>query len=400
MKALCAVFLILGFASTHFHAAEDPNVNKRGTLENARLKFLAQKKGHIAFLGGSITEMDGYRPMVSEMLKKRFPDTDFTITNAGIASTCSTTGAFRLKDDVLDKGPVDILFVEFAVNDDQDAHHTRDECIRGMEGIVRHLRRHNPQAEIVITHFVNEKSLELYGKGQEPLPVAAHEEVAQHYQLSSINLAKTVSTRIAAGEFDWKKFGGVHPAPFGNRIAADMIGQLMDACWTNPPAAGAAAKTYAMPEKPLDAANYEGGRSIDPANIKFSDEWKNHVPDWAKIAGSKRDRFTKIPISEGVAPGASLSVEFTGSAIGAYVVAGPDAGTVEVSIDGGPAAQVNLYHGFSGGLHYPRTVLFADALPTAKHTLSLKISADKDPRSKGTAVRAIRFVVNDATLLK
>ena len=40
-----------------------------------------------------------------------------------IASTCSTTGAFRLRDDVLIKGPVDLFFIEFAVNDDQDAGH-------------------------------------------------------------------------------------------------------------------------------------------------------------------------------------------------------------------------------------------------------------------------------------
>ena len=29
-------------------------------------------KGNVAFLGGSITEMDGYRPMVCEYLKKKY----------------------------------------------------------------------------------------------------------------------------------------------------------------------------------------------------------------------------------------------------------------------------------------------------------------------------------------
>ena len=128
------------------------NVRSRGNLTNCRLKFLREKQGHVAFIGGSITEMDGYRPMVCDMLRRRFPDTQFTFTNAGISSTCSTTGAFRLPTDVLSQGPVDLLFVEFAVNDDQDAHHSRAACIRGMEGIVRQSRRHNPHMDIVITY--------------------------------------------------------------------------------------------------------------------------------------------------------------------------------------------------------------------------------------------------------
>jgi hypothetical protein len=57
------------------------------------------------------------------MLQRRFPDTKFTFTDAGLSSTCSTTGAFRLSTDVLSQGPVDLLFIEFAVNDDQDAGH-------------------------------------------------------------------------------------------------------------------------------------------------------------------------------------------------------------------------------------------------------------------------------------
>lgn len=386
--------LLFGFSCVVCMAGEI-NVIKRGTLENARIKFQNEKKGHVAFIGGSITEMDGYRPMVCEMLKKRFPETEFVVTAAGIASTCSTTGAFRLKTDVLDKGPVDMLFVEFAVNDDQDAHHTHAECVRGMEGLVRHLRQHNPKAEMVITYFINEHSIACYKKGDTPLPVAAHEEVAVHYNVPSIHLAREVSTRMAAGEFDWKKFGGVHPAPFGNRIAADMIGKLLDECWAGTLPASAAAKDCTMPPKALDEMNYGGGRFLDPKEAKISDDWKIQVPNWASLKGGKRDRFTKIPMLEGAKPGAALTLEFNGSCIGAYIVAGPDAGTVEASVDDGAPAKIVLYHGFSGGLHYPRTVMFADALAAGKHTLSLKISEEKDQRSSGHAMRAMWFCVND-----
>jgi len=183
----------------------DTNIHLRGQFQNARIRFEKEKKGHVAFIGGSITEMNGYRPMVMDILKRRFPQTQFTFTAAGISSTCSTTGAFRLHDHVLSKGPVDLFFIEFAVNDDQDAHHMRRECIRGMEGIVRHTRLHNPNADIVITYFVNPGMLALLQQGKTPLTIGSHEEVARHYRVSTVHLAKEVAERIKAGEFTWKK---------------------------------------------------------------------------------------------------------------------------------------------------------------------------------------------------
>src|SRR5258706_14209012 len=144
---LLLLALVCGLAAPDVDTAvpaDCRNVKFRGSLGNSRIVFEQSLQGHVAFMGGSITEMNGYRPMVCQNLQKRFPKTKFTFTDAGIASTCSTTGAFRLKEQVLDKGPVDLFFLEFAVNDDQDAHHARRECIRGLEGILAHVRRHNP----------------------------------------------------------------------------------------------------------------------------------------------------------------------------------------------------------------------------------------------------------------
>ena len=112
---------------------EKENITIRGSFDHSRLAMETNKEATVAFMGGSITEMDGYRPMVMDFLKKKYPQTKFTFINAGISSTCSTTGAFRLVRDVISKGPIDLFFLEFAVNDDQDAAHPREACIRGME---------------------------------------------------------------------------------------------------------------------------------------------------------------------------------------------------------------------------------------------------------------------------
>src|SRR5690554_4187735 len=80
------------------------NVMRREVMDFTAAKTAFQKgKGDVAFLGGSITEMDGYRPMVCEFLTQKFPETQFNFIDAGIASTCSDVGAFRLETDVLEK---------------------------------------------------------------------------------------------------------------------------------------------------------------------------------------------------------------------------------------------------------------------------------------------------------
>ena len=389
----------------HPHSLKDPgpivafvlkhtrqNVRLRGGLNNSRLRFEKEKRGHVAFIGGSITEMNGYRPMVCRSLQKRFPETDFTFTAAGISSTCSTTGAFRLSDDVLSKGPVDLFFVEFAVNDDQDAGHAQRECIRGMEGSVRQAGRHNPNVDIVITHFVNPGMLEQLQAGKTPLSMRAHSDVARHYNVPTIHLAKEVAEQINAGKLTWQQFGGTHPKPFGNRICADMIDQLLDEAWGAALASDAKPMPHGQPDQPLDPLHYGNGRFVDLARGMIGSGWEIKNPDWQAIPGSKRSRSTNIPMLCAEQSGATLTLKFTGTAVGAYVVAGPDAAILEACVDEGEIQRVSLSHRFSKGLHSPRTVMFATDLPAGEHVLTLRIANDSE--SDGHAARIIKFVAN------
>ena len=386
--------LLLALALPAWSAAGPPfgdNVQLRGSLDNSRIRFERDAKGRVAFIGGSITEMDGYRPMVSDILKKRFPGTMFSFLNAGIASTCSTTGAFRLEHDVLSGGPVDLLFVEFAVNDDQDAHHTRVECIRGMEGIIRHALVRNPKLDIVVTYFVNPEMLRTLEGGQAPLPMDAHEEVAKYYGISTIHLGREVAAEIAAGALTWEKYGGTHPGPAGNTLCASMIDELFNRSWTAPLPPGAVT-AHPLPAAPLDPMSYASGRFVDPKEAVVKQGWTLGVPDWKALPGGKRDRFTAIPMLCAAEPGAEATLDFEGTAVGAYIVAGPDAGIAETSVDGEPFRQVNLYHAFSQGLHYPRTVMLGTDLKPGKHRLDLRIAAET--HSAGHAMRIMEFVAN------
>ena len=85
---------------------------------------------------------------------------------------------------------------------------------------------------------------------------------------------------------------------------------------------------------------------------------------------------------------------FQRTAIGAYVVAGLDAGIVEARIDNQPPHQVDLFHRFSRGLHYPRTVMFAQDLKPGQHTLTLRMTAKKNPMSSRIAMWIMQFTMN------
>ena len=371
---------------------DNPNIIRRGRYDNSLLRFTRDHEGRVAFIGGSITRMNGYRPMVAKWLQERFPETKFDIVAAGISSTCSTTGAFRLPTHVFGRGPVDLLFVEFAVNDDQDAAHPRRDCIRGMEGIIRQARRLNRNIDIVVTFFVNPRMLEQLREGKTPLSMAAHGEVLKLYNVTTIHLAREVAQRINDGKMTWKEFGGTHPKPAGNQLCAKMIGDLLTAAWKD--ATGTFLLPHGESSKPLDFQSYYQGHFVRPDKATSGKNWSWAIPKWKSLPGNNRSRFNGIKLMSSDTPGANLVLEFEGRGVGAYVLAGPDAGIVEASVDNGPVRKIDLYHRYSKGLHYPRTVMFDADLKEGKHVLRLEVSADRNPKSKGTAIRILQFAVN------
>lgn len=390
------IFLLLGILvfSQTTTAELNRNVQFRGGLQNARIQFEQKKTGRIAYIGGSITQMNGYRPMVSQWLKERFPETKFEFINAGISSTCSHSGAFRLNDHILSKGQIDLLFIEFAVNDDQDAQHSRRNCILGMEGIIRQVQIKQPQCDLVVTHFVNPNMLKQIQSNETPKSIRAHEDVLKHYSVSSLFLAREVADQIQSGSLTWAKFGGTHPKPAGNRIAKDLITDLLEHAWSKRLSNKAKKTTWTIKKKPIDSASFYNGRFFSPSLTKHNKEWKWHVPNWKSIPGGFRNTFAGIKLLCNNQPGSEVTFEFEGRAIGAYVLAGPDAGVVEVSIDNGPFQATDLYHHYSRGLHYPRTVMFATDLPKSIHKVRLRLAKPKDTNSKRRTARIMQFTVN------
>ena len=366
----------------------------RSSLDKSRLKFERDKTGRVAFLGGSITNMKGWRDLVCQDLQRRFPDAKFDFINAGIPSTGSMPGAFRFTRDVLAHGPVDLLFEEAAVNDEVNGQSTPEQ-VRGMEGIIRQARLANPLTDIVMLHFVDPPKMEVIRHGDTPAVIVNHEKVAAAYAVPSIDLAQEVTERIQAGEFTWEKdFQNLHPAPFGQQLYAKSIGRLLDAAWAKPLAADAQPQAYAVPAEMVDRASYDHGRLVAPSEASHDDAWQL-VENWKPTDGAgTRPGFVNVPALVAEKPGATLHLKFNGNAVGVFAPAGPDAGVIEFSIDGGSTSSRDLYTKWSGHLHLPWATVLAAGLPPGEHALLLRVASNRNEKSKGTAVRIVHFLVN------
>ncbi|MBU2904172.1 prolyl oligopeptidase family serine peptidase [Arenibacter algicola] len=374
----------------------DPSAyhNLRGGLKNSQIKFEHEKKGRVAFLGGSITYNGGWRDSITNYLKDRFPDTQFEFIAAGIPSTGSTPGAFRMERDLFSDGPVDLLFEEAAVNDATNGR-TDEEQIRAMEGIVRHARYQNPATDIVIMHFVDPGKMKLYRQGQTPKVILNHEKVAEHYGIPTINLAKEVTERIDAGEFTWKDdFKNLHPSPFGQGVYARSMIALLKNSWTGPAAEDDKIKSHNLPE-PLDELNYDNGVLIDISDAKISGDWKL-VPNWEPQDGKgTRNNYTNVPMLIGEkANKGKASLTFVGNTVGIAVAAGPDAGIIHYRIDKGEWQKLDLLTNWSRSLHLPWFFTLANGLENKKHTLQIKIAEKEDPKRIGNTCRIRYFYIN------
>ena len=366
----------------------------RGDYRNSYQMFEKERVGTVAFLGGSITEMKGWRDMICEDLKQRFPYTKFTFIDAGIPSTGSTPGAFRLADDVLSKAKVDLLFVEAAVNDDTNGFNAIEQ-VRGMEGIVRHALLSNPSMDIMMLHFIYDPFIPKLDGGQMPDVILNHERVANHYLIPSVNLATEIAARMREGEFNWEQFGGTHPIPLGHAYYAATINKVLDEIYASCVAAGPAVKPHVLPAVPLDGYSYTNGKLVDIRQAHINKGWQL-VPSWTpRLIAEARPGFVDVPMLETDRPGAKLTLDFEGTAVGIFCVSGPAAGILEYSIDGAPFKKLDTFTAWSGGLYIPWVYMFDTELPKGKHRLMLRMSKDHHPQSKGTACQIRQFVVNE-----
>ncbi|MCP1309907.1 SGNH/GDSL hydrolase family protein [Paenibacillus tyrfis] len=190
----------------------------------------------IAFLGGSVTagngasdpEQTSYRARLSQYLTDSFKQTAFRFIHAAVGGTDSVYGAYRLQSHVFRTCVPDLLFVEFAANDNG----RRLPSVRAMEGIVRHARTLNPHMDICFIYMAKRSGYPYFLKmGRPHVNVCNHEEVAEHYRLPSVDMASEIYRRMASGSLTWDMISEdeVHLNNDGHLLYAQLLEAFMSA---------------------------------------------------------------------------------------------------------------------------------------------------------------------------
>lgn len=354
----------------------------------------------VAYLGGSITEMNGWRNLTTEWLRKEFPKTQVKEIAAAIGGTGSDLGVFRVGHDALRHSP-DLLFVEFATNDRGKSSET---IVRQIEGIVRQTWAKDAGTDIVFVYTITHHAVPEYAKGGTQPTVEAMEKVAARYGIPSVDFGYRVMDELDAGRLVMSmkeietavpketperdkvlaeklaKEGkilfakdGVHPAMPGHGLYLKSVQNLFAK------AKGMKAADHAkkMEGAPLDRMNLENAKmvSLVPAMLKG---------EWTKSAEMNKDaRFVSRmdEIWETKTPGSKLCFTFNGSHCRIYDLLGPDGGQVWVTVDGKRSAKSVARFDSYCTYHRMANLPVYDGKP-GRHTVEIELdSAQPDRQS-------------------
>ncbi len=366
MGRLMAVFMAISVAcaavvqgaAPEYQQVKAQEVRARDGVGNVMKKIRAGEEVTVAYLGGSITAMNGWRNKTTDWLKATYPKATFKEVHAAIGGTGSDLGVFRLGRDVLEHKP-DLLFVEFATN---DGGQPPEQIWRSMEGIVRQTWKQDPLTDIVFTYTITTAFTNDYCKGLCNRSASAMEMLADHYGIPSINFgirvaqllnenklimdAKVIETavpkespdrdkeireRLAADKRLLFANDGVHPRDEGHELykAAIIAGmtQMKDM-----PAADHKAKLAT----PFVEDNWESAKMVPLSQKMLSGNWKMLPSDDNKQKGFG-NRMGQIWTAD--QPGSTLHFKFKGSVAKVYDLLGPDGGQVTITVDGKKGAK-------------------------------------------------------------
>ena len=177
ISAMLAASFALAAAAAEPRAASFADFDRRAR-EGAALS--------VVFFGGSLTwsanasdpDRTGFRPLLAEHLRAKYPAAHFRFHDAGLGGTGSTLGVFRLDRDALAHEP-DLVFLDFACNDEGGPTALAQSCC--YESILQRLvGRGVPVVQMFFTFRFWSEDLENPGAGHPQL--AAYRRLAEAYQ--------------------------------------------------------------------------------------------------------------------------------------------------------------------------------------------------------------------------
>ena len=331
-----AVFCNLLIASAAGTASAADYYQVRGGIPNSQHFFKIDRVGnqYLFFIGNSVLAGTGlknnglkYSTQMVNGFRRHFPDARI-IETRHMQPGGSWFGLFRCSrgqavfGEVICSGHLAIL--DFAA-DDRNAD--IDQVKTSLEGLVRQITLYRATHSRILVYTLTPEMLQAYKAGKTPEYIKVSEQIADHYSVPSLNLAKYAADKIIAGEISFENFSadGINPTDAGSKIYAEAVATFIDDLMT----------AYPVPEKPqryilpdpLFPETDDSGRIVayeDP-QVQRSGNWK---PGQTSPIGP----FRHVLVSDEV--GATLTLTFKGSEIGVIDVVDKDSADYEYAVDG------------------------------------------------------------------
>lgn len=310
----------------------------------------------VAYIGGSITEgynagtTEFYAKTCTDMLQGYFPDITVTGVNAGISGTPSLLGNLRLERDVLSADP-DIVFVEFAVNDGQEADYKN-----AYESLVRTLLTQEKDIAVVLLFTVLDSGYTC----QEHMS-----KIGANYDLPMISVHDSVYEEIEAGRMTWQDYSNdqSHPNAYGHKCITDFV------------------DNYYQKVLPVVAENV-GEVSKELPDPVFSAKYMNmHYMDSATMDGVELDGFEQYDTHGSFhngwmyrgTDGGSMKFTVDCSVLEMVFKANNSDkyGTADIYVDGEKVKSV--VSNMSDGWNNPVTAYLIDNDSSAEHTVEIRM---------------------------
>ncbi|GAA4303622.1 SGNH/GDSL hydrolase family protein [Compostibacter hankyongensis] len=351
---------------------DDGECRVRGGLSGFFDKAEAGKPLTIGFIGGSITRADGmYRNQAAKFIQHLYPAVKIKAVNAGIAGTGTDLGACRIREQLLKYHP-DLVFIEFAVNG----------AFRpGMEGIIRQIRKCDPNTDICLLYTIAGEQSRIYARGQIPPNIRGLEEIAAYYHLPSVHMGMEAAMLQKQGKLLWKadtsvpgkivfSKDGTHPLETGGDLYAKAIARAL----LKIRQAGIPQKQAHPLPPPLLDDNWEDACMLDPREAAtFSSGWKAVDPAGVPLLQSFKPWFPYIMAAD--TPGASFTFRFRGTMVGVFDIGGPGSGQLLLTVDGKTVKQINRFNRYCNNRYRGQCEFIT--LPPGLHTVRFSISPVK-----------------------
>ncbi|MDR2849784.1 MAG: GDSL-type esterase/lipase family protein [Verrucomicrobiota bacterium] len=379
MKNRCAGTIVLGvlaFIGATCRAADADAYQLRGGIPNSQYFFKNDTVGnqYLFFIGNSVLAGTGlkdpglrYSAQMTQGFKKHFPDAHPNETRH-IQPGGSWFGLYRCSrgqpvfGEVIASGHLAIL--DFAA-DDRGAD--LNQVKTALEGLLRQIVRYRATHSRILVYTLTPEFLADYRAGRTPEYIRVCEQLADHYGVPSLNLAKAAADRILAGAITFEAFSpdGVNPSDAGAKIYADAVAAFVDALMTARPVPDKPA-ALKLPD-PLFPETDDNG-----CIVAYENPQVRRGGDWRPGQPSPIGPFRHLLVSE--QPGASLTLTFKGSEIGLIDVAAKDSAAYDYAVDGAAFQRLAPPPDAAGPAMRP--VALAKGLDrNAEHTLTLKVAS-------------------------